>query len=461
VAISSILVDYSPDNGATWNPICSFAGPASSCSFTPTAITVQGRIRLRVQDTALTTPNETTDLSNLTFKVTAPAVTLTRPTASGLVWKAGTVQSIAWSHALGAGSLMNIELSRDNGGNWAPIATNVVNAATVGTYNWTVTAPLTTQARIRVSWAGNPAVSSTNPWPIAITSRVQVTAPNTAIAVRVGSTLNVIWTHNYGSGRFFDVRLDRNGDQVCEELLAAGVPGTGTGGTYSWVVSGPSSATSRVCVTNTADAYGTDISDVPFRITRVTVAAVGTSQSHTVKAIKWTHDYGAGHTFEISLDRDGDQVCEEVLASGVAGTATAGTYNWSVTGPSGSATRACVRESADSVAGLSAAFTINRITVTAPNTAVSWTIGTPQTIAWTHDYGVAPIVAHTYAIGIDRDGNSVCEESIATGLTAGASSGSYAWTVSGPATNTARICVTEESDPSGADVSNVNFKIVP
>ena len=88
---------------------------------------------------------------------------------------------------------------------------------------------------------------------------------------------------------------------------------------------------------------------------------------------------------------------------------------------------------------------------------MSWTIGTPQTLTWTHDYGVG----HTYAIGIDRDGNSVCEESIATGLTAGTSSGSYAWTVSGPATNTARICVTEESDPSGADVSNVNFKIVP
>jgi uncharacterized repeat protein (TIGR03803 family) len=363
VGIASTVVEYST-NSTPWTPVCSLPGAATTCSFTPPSATGSGRVRVRVTDTALTVGNESVDASNTAFQVIAPTITLTRPVAAGLVWRAGTVQGIGWNHNLGAGSLVNVELSRDNGANWAPIATNVVNAATLGTYNWTVTAPITSQARVRVSWVANPAIASVNPNPIQITSRVQVTAPNTAVTLTTGTTVNITWNHNYpGPAHTFRIGLDRDGDLTCEQTLATGVVATTANGSYSWVVSSPSTATARVCVTEESDPAGTDRSDVAFTISRVRVTAPNsavTLTTGTTAALKWNHDYGAGHSFQIGIDRDGDQVCEETLAAAAPGGASNGTFSWLVSGPVGATNRICVRETGDPVGDRSdVAFTIN------------------------------------------------------------------------------------------------------
>jgi extracellular elastinolytic metalloproteinase len=293
-----------------------------------------------------------------TFTTTAkPAgtITITKPIAAGLVWRAGTVQGIQWSHNLGSGSLVNVEVSRDNGGNWAPLATNVVNGATIGTYNWTVTAPTTTQARFRVTSVAFPAVQSTNPQPVTITSRVQVTAPNTASSLSVGQVLGIKWTHNYyGPQHLFRVDLDRDGNGSCEEPIATGVLTTTANGLYNWTVTAPPSPAARICVTSETDALGTDISDAPFSIARVNVTAPNSTSRTigTAVTITWTHSYGAGHLFDIGIDRNGDRVCEETITTGKLGTATGGSHTWTVTGPASAINWICVKEQADPVGDL-------------------------------------------------------------------------------------------------------------
>jgi hypothetical protein len=460
VAIASTLVEYST-NGTTWSTVCSLAGPGTSCPFTPSLATTTGRVRVSVTDTAQTTANQASDTSDALFAVGGVNIAMTRPVLAGQVWRAGTVQALQWSHSLGSGALVNLDLSRDGGGTWTPIATSLAAGARFGTYYWTVTAPITTQARFRVSSVANPLVQATSPQPVKITSRVLVTAPNTALALTTGKVTAIKWSHNYPSGRTFTIGLDRDGDLACEETLATGVATITTSGTYNWLVTGPAGATNRVCVTDESDPLGSDGSDLAFSISRVRVTAPTTTialRTGTTTSIQWTHDYGAGHTFSISLDRDGDQVCEETLAAAAPGTATGGSFAWGVTGPPGTANRVCVQESTDTFGDLSdLAFRINRVRVTAPTTAVSWTVGTTQNIAWTHDYGAG----QTFRIDLDRDGNQVCEENVAVGVAAGASSGSYPWLVSGPAGTKNRICVSNEADLASGDVSDTNFKIVP
>ena len=96
-----------------------------------------------------------------------------------------------------------------------------------------------------------------------------------------------------------------------------------------------------------------DTSNAPFTVTsRVQVTApdaAGTSwpQGKT-KTIKWKHNYGLGHPFQIGIDRNGDLVCEQTIALLVFGsTATAGTYDWLVTGPTGTSNRICVSSMSD------------------------------------------------------------------------------------------------------------------
>jgi hypothetical protein len=59
---------------------------------------------------------------------------------------------VKWKHNLGAGARFTIELSRDGGSTWTTLASGVgASSATAGTYRWTVSAPATSRARVRVS----------------------------------------------------------------------------------------------------------------------------------------------------------------------------------------------------------------------------------------------------------------------------------------------------------------------
>lgn len=64
----------------------------------------------------------------------------------------GSTRTIRWIHRLGEGSAVRIDLSRDGGTTWETIAPSVQNAtAHVGTFDWAVTGPATTDAVIRVT----------------------------------------------------------------------------------------------------------------------------------------------------------------------------------------------------------------------------------------------------------------------------------------------------------------------
>jgi hypothetical protein len=95
------------------------------------------------------------------------------------------------------------------------------------------------------------------------------------------------------------------------------------------------------------------------------------------------------------------------------------------------------------------------VTVTAPNTAVRWAIGSTHAVTWSHNLGTASVVT----IEISRGGASPWTLISGSAQSSGASAGSYDWTVSGPSTNTARIRVTWTTNTAVNDRSNVNFRI--
>ena len=93
------------------------------------------------------------------------------------------------------------------------------------------------------------------------------------------------------------------------------------------------------------------------------------------------------------------------------------------------------------------------ITVTSPRNALQWTIGNTYAITWNHNVGTTG----TVKIEISRNGGTTWTLINASVQNSGASTGTYNWTATGPATTTARIRVTWNTNTAVKDASNGNF----
>jgi hypothetical protein len=91
------------------------------------------------------------------------------------------------------------------------------------------------------------------------------------------------------------------------------------------------------------------------------------------------------------------------------------------------------------------------LTVTSPNTAVTWALNSVQSINWNHSLGSGT----TSKVELSTNGGSSWTQ-LAASVANGSSSGSYSWTVGGTTTSSARIRV---SSSTLADTSDTNFTI--
>jgi hypothetical protein len=97
------------------------------------------------------------------------------------------------------------------------------------------------------------------------------------------------------------------------------------------------------------------------------------------------------------------------------------------------------------------------VTVTVPNTAVVWPVGAARTITWTTSSNFT--AGATFRVELSRDGGTSWEVLAAAVPNATATSGSYAWTVTGPVTTQGRVRVTWTVASRVTDISNSNFTI--
>ncbi len=284
----------------------------------------------------------------------APAVTVTSPNG-GETLHTGSEFPIVWtaSDAVGV-ERIDVEYSTDAGSHWTaiPECTALDGAATA--CFWNAPAPATTRGRIRVTArdAANNVGSDISNASYEVAggvSSVTLTIPDAAgLSWQAGTTKMIKWNHNLGKNQFCTLELNRDFPGGSWELItSSAVTKAKTNSTYSWVVPSGATvgATARVRVSWSSDTSIADVSDNGFAITsRVKVAQPNSAAnwpSGATRLIKWTHNLGAAASFNVGIDRNGDALCEQSLASNVAASsATAGLYSWQVcgTGPA----RICV-----------------------------------------------------------------------------------------------------------------------
>jgi hypothetical protein len=446
-------------------------------TFTPNPST--GAAALQITTTA-STPSGSYPLSlnavsgslshplSATLVVSAPqagTITVSAPNTA-VSWRASTVQSITYTHNLGAGQPVIIEVSRDGGSTWGPVASTTTTAATSGTYSWTVSGPPTTTARIRVSSAATPSVNDISNVNFTITNpTVTMSLPNTAVSWQAGSVQSVRASYTLGSGQNINLEISRDGGTTWGPLTTI-TSTTSSSVTYSWTVTGPTTTAARIRATWAADASVTDINDVNFSITsRTRVTAPNTAVTWgggTTRPVTWSHNLGVGGLVDVDFSADNGATWTRIASNVASSAATTGTANLDM--PNVVTTQARIRITPAGTSDLTlgdisdVAFTVAAptITVTAPNTNVSWTVGSSRSLTWSHNLGTLESVQ----IQLARDGVNFNETIAASVVNSGSTSSTFTWVVTGPVTSTAKIRVTSVDNTAVNDASNVNFRIL-
>jgi uncharacterized repeat protein (TIGR01451 family) len=267
VALGSFDVLASTNGGTSYTPItgCSGLGPAvRSCTWTsPGPTTTLGRISVTARDASGNTASDASN-ANFTIQGASGSINVTSPNTS-VTWIVGMTHQLTWSHNLGASSAVNIEISRDAGATWSPLAAAVPNAtATAGAFNWEVSGPATTQGLVRVSWTANAAVADQSNTPFKIeTGFLKVTQPDTPPPTnwKTKQFRTIKWNRNMPSSELVKIEFSADDGSTWSVVVSA-VANTGTYADFRL----PDTPTDfgRVRVSWTRHPSVSDVSDVPF-----------------------------------------------------------------------------------------------------------------------------------------------------------------------------------------------------
>lgn len=142
---STARLDYSTDNGATWNQIASGTSNNGYYLWQLTDAINGNNCRVRVG-----VANTNNYGTSSTFTIAPQSITVTSP-LSGDIWYAGRSYYITWDWT-GDFTNARLDYSTDGGATWNQIANN---AANIGYYLWTVPNVSGTNCRIRISNTNN------------------------------------------------------------------------------------------------------------------------------------------------------------------------------------------------------------------------------------------------------------------------------------------------------------------
>jgi hypothetical protein len=384
----------------------------------------------------------------LTVVAGGPNITVSAPNG-GESWAVGSSQTITWTSNSVTGNV-NIDLSTDGG---VTFPTSIAaNSANDGTEAWTVPAPATTQARVRVVSVADPTIrDSSNANFTIVQPSITVTSPNGGESWVIGSSQTITWTSANMTGNV-KIEESTDGGATFPIVIAAN---TTNDGTEAWTVAGPATAAVRIRITSLTYPAVLDQSNANASILLATLTVTSPNGGESwsggsSQTLLWSSTNLTGNV-KIDLSTDGGATFPTVIA---ASTANDGTEPWTV--PATGTNAARIRLSSVSIPTVTdmsdANFTILQpaISVLSPNGGETWGIGTIHTITWS-----SVAISGSVKIELSRDGGTTYETLFASIP----DDGSEPWTVSGAATTNARIRVSSVSTPSVLDVSNASFTI--
>ena len=393
--LDSIRIDYSLDNGTTWNIIAPkvFAWDAIYNWNVESLPSSQALIRVSKYDDL-----SVQDVSDNTFTIYKEALAVISPNG-GERLRAKTIVPVTWNisdiinpktrkHSSGEGQTVasapiqnvKIEFSSDNGKSWNSIVNSV--SAALKSYNWEISTVESKECRIRIVDVDDASHADTSDGVFEIyTPKLIVTSPNGGEKWRAATNNRIEWI----STEVTKVKIEYSTNEgfawktISDSIEAAS-------GRIDWTIPSERTTKARVRVTDITLASTSDTSDNAFTIVvpEITLTSpIGgeTWKTNTVQQIKWNSLDVELVSVEYSSDGGTSwlPIKDSVLAS-------TGVYNWTI--PRTPTEQAKVRVSDvnyKEIASTSSLFTIIKpLVLLSPKGGEKWFSGSVQQIKWNY-----------------------------------------------------------------------------
>lgn len=454
VNATPLRIDYSSDNGATWETVApSIPSALGSYTFTPTPMpTKLGLVRLVSVDHP-----RIKDQSDMPFEIMRDkGITIYTPTTGDRVVH-GSVTPILWDAY--QVDRVNVLFSSNAGADWQTLASNV--EAVQGHFVWSVPMANTTQAKIRIQEVGGPVVSESGIFSIIdpIRPTLMLARPNGGESYQEGSPVTILWS----AVAVQSLSLSYSSNSGTSwTLIASGV--SAGKGQYKWTAPNSPGTHYRVRINAPSLAAG-DTSDADFTVTARPIPTIvllhpNGGEQFTVDSmvtVRWNATNLTGNVrLKVSTDNGG--TWKEFATVPV----TPSEYNWMV--PDMPSAQTLVRvESADGSVGdnSDAPFKVIRrisapMLVVSPNGGEVWRAGEADTIVWT-----APETVTAVNIDLSVDGGANWATIQSNVVSIGTGQNKYLWTVPNLPNNTssALVRVRDAANGSMFDLSDRVFRI--
>jgi hypothetical protein len=443
--INFVKIEFSDDNGTSWNLIDNNI-PVASSPYTwaiPSNIsTTNGLIRIsNVADPTVF------GVSNAVFKI--GNIVVTSPNG-GERWQAGSPKTITWN-ASSSISQVNITYSTDNGVTFQRTISSNVNAA-LGTFSWLIDTTISNQVFVKIADAQvNSTIADQNDVVFTI-SNLRSLTPLTSENVLSGSAYTIRWS-NSSDVTAINLHYTTNGGNTWVLIANAVNPASGQ---YAWTVpSNVSTNNARIRIQDNSDITIQSFSGI-FTIYSPTITLLTPNGNEFVNSgsnrlITWTSSQIGNVSLEYSLDNG--TTWTTITSSYPADSAR---FIWAV-GQNLSATQARIRIS-DAINPLvindmsDGAFKIGSVMVTLPNGGENYLAGTTRNITWQTSNSVT-------AVRIDYSTNN---GGVWIPITNSVSSlpASYSWAVPNTPSVSARVRISDAASSLAiSDTSDLPFSI--
>ncbi|RKY44535.1 MAG: hypothetical protein DRP81_05410, partial [Candidatus Omnitrophota bacterium] len=449
-SIANVRLDYSTDSGQNFPNNIVSSTPAGALSFTWTVPdAVSKTVRVRISDAS---DISVYDISDNDFTINA-RFDVTRPDG-GEVWVVGSVENIEWD-TIGSITTVRLDYSTDGGVNFVNITPSTSNS---GSYPWTIpdiAGIISSQARVKVSDYNDPdsfAISESN---FKIRGDIEVTSPDGGEAWIVGTSHNITWNI---TGPIAQVNIDysTDGGSTYPNTIASSVDASL--GSYSWTIPNTLSKLCRVKITDASDSTVYDTSNNNFKIRGdLTLTSPDGGEVWDVDSlhnITWTM-VGSIANVKLEYSTDGGSTYPYTIIDSYS--AANLSYPWFVPDAISETVKIRISDATDSTVYDTSDdnFKIRGvITVTRPNGAEVFRVGTQEDINWQITGSISNVKIE-YSIDGGLDGYPYL---ISPNVVA--SLGTYPWDIPDNLTSQAKVKITNLSDSTVYDTSDDVFKIV-
>jgi hypothetical protein len=458
------LIEYSFDNGVSWNTVIASTPNTGSYSWTvPNTVTTHALIRIsNVANPA------NYDVSNANFTINLPTPLLTSPNG-GEVWRSMNTQTITWDASTVA-SNVKIEYSLNNGSTWNTVTASASNS---GSYNWTVPQIVTTtQALVRITNISFPTAIDTSNAVFTIISPVTVDNPNTSTNLTGCSTISINWSRTTAFGNYsgrddyaqylnrYELYYSVNGGTE-NYITSVSNYNAQTSYSYSWAVPDVTPGAIKIKIYS---YYSSQQGGSLFWVDSSDVAAPVVNPSGTITVtnpnggvilnaltnynITWTASGSSGY-FDVLYSVNGG-TSYSTLTSNISGNS----YTWNVNNNPSTNVYIKVRDNQNNcrkdISNASNTIIAATPILTSPNGGETWKVNSTQSITWNTAtlYGPA-FIEYSFDNGVSWN----------TVVASTANTGSYSWIVPNTVTTQALIRISNVANPANYDVSNANFTI--